>query len=313
MSMFKTIFCELPAMFPRAQTACSLMCWWGDVTRLIKAGMAPPSTTAAVWSEVPEAMLVRAQEASNWMGGQSISPRKATNLGMRPVLIIWLMGGCLSRDSSFLQSDHSTSESSMAVTGHFECVLKRKVYIALGWIVTLQPVWPGAATQHYHCSLLWESLQRSTVGQPAKCHTGGQHELNDINSIKDPHSCILFITTHSCRCPVQMFMTVLPLNNVLFIKHQIEPWSKYIYFYRFKGLPDSFGFFPEGEKSHLPEMQTHFFFWRSDHPSSPCGARRSPPLSCGEAPAFIRSESKSHICNCSSWINNTDATPNASS
>lgn len=57
-----------------------------------------------------------------------------------------------------------------------------------------------------------------------------------------------------------MFMTVLPLNNVLFIKHQIEPWSKYIYFYRFKGLPDSFGFFPEGEKSHLPEMQTHFFF-----------------------------------------------------
>lgn len=84
--------------------ACSLMCWWGDVTRLIKAGMAPPDTTAAVCSDVPEAMLVRAQDASNWIGGQSTYPRKETNLGMRPALISWSMGGCLSRDSNFLYS-----------------------------------------------------------------------------------------------------------------------------------------------------------------------------------------------------------------
>lgn len=80
------------------------MCWWGDVTRLIKAGMAPPDTTAAVCSDVPEAMLVRAQDASNWIGGQSTYPRKETNLGMRPALISWSMGGCLSRDSNFLYS-----------------------------------------------------------------------------------------------------------------------------------------------------------------------------------------------------------------
>lgn len=91
-----------PAMLPRAQTACSLMWGCGDVTRPIKAGMAPPSTTAVVWSVVPEAMLVRAQAASNWMGGHSTRPRKLTNLEMRPALMMLSMGGCLSLDSSFL-------------------------------------------------------------------------------------------------------------------------------------------------------------------------------------------------------------------
>ena len=65
----------VPAMFPRAQMACSLMWEWGEATRLMKAGTAPPSTTAAVCSELPDAMLVSAQAASNWMGGQSSSAK----------------------------------------------------------------------------------------------------------------------------------------------------------------------------------------------------------------------------------------------
>lgn len=89
-------------MLPRAQMACSLMCGWGDVTRLMKAGMAPPSTTAVVWSVVPEAMLVRAQAASNWMGGHSDNARKLTNLGMRLAAMMLSIGGCFSLERSLL-------------------------------------------------------------------------------------------------------------------------------------------------------------------------------------------------------------------
>lgn len=89
-------------MLPSAQMACSLMCGCGDDTRLMKAGMAPPSTTAVVWSVVPEAMLVSAQAASNWMGGHWGRARKPTNLWMRPALMMLSMGGCFSRESSFL-------------------------------------------------------------------------------------------------------------------------------------------------------------------------------------------------------------------
>lgn len=70
-------------MLPRAQMACSLMCGCGDATRLMNAGMAPPSTTAEVCAEVHEAMLFRVQAASNWMGGNSDRARKLTNLGIR--------------------------------------------------------------------------------------------------------------------------------------------------------------------------------------------------------------------------------------
>lgn len=56
---------KVPAMLPRAQIACSLMCRCGVLTRLMRPGMAPPFTTAEVWSELPAAMLVRAQAASN--------------------------------------------------------------------------------------------------------------------------------------------------------------------------------------------------------------------------------------------------------
>lgn len=92
----------IPAIFPRAQTACSLMWGCGDITRLMKAEMAPPFTTAVVWSELPEAMLVRAQAASNCMGGHSVRPRKLTKFEMSPAPMMRSMGGCLSLDSSFL-------------------------------------------------------------------------------------------------------------------------------------------------------------------------------------------------------------------
>lgn len=68
----------------------------------MKAGMAPASTTVLVWSEVPEAMFVRAQAASNWMGGHSENERKLTNVVISPASTIELMGGCFSLDSNFL-------------------------------------------------------------------------------------------------------------------------------------------------------------------------------------------------------------------
>lgn len=70
--------------------------------RLMKAGMAPTSTTALVWSEVPEAMLVRAQAASNWMGGQSDHERNLTKVVISPASTIESIGGCFSLDSNFL-------------------------------------------------------------------------------------------------------------------------------------------------------------------------------------------------------------------
>ena len=65
--------------------------------------MAPASTTAVVCNELPDAMLVRAQAASNWMGGHSERARKLTNLGMRPAVTMLSIGGCFSLDRSFLQ------------------------------------------------------------------------------------------------------------------------------------------------------------------------------------------------------------------
>ena len=93
----------VPAILPRAQMACSLMCCRGDVTSLMKAGMAPPSTTAPVWFEVPEAMLVKAQAASNCIGGHSNRARKLTRLGIRPAAIMLSVGGCFSLERSFLE------------------------------------------------------------------------------------------------------------------------------------------------------------------------------------------------------------------
>ena len=58
-----------PAMFPRAQTACSatLACW--DDSSFTNGPTALAFTTARVCSEVPDATFVMAQVASNWSSG----------------------------------------------------------------------------------------------------------------------------------------------------------------------------------------------------------------------------------------------------
>lgn len=58
-------FGESPATFPSAQTACSRTSSLGEVRRWIKLGIAPLWTITLVFSDVPEAMLVSAQAASN--------------------------------------------------------------------------------------------------------------------------------------------------------------------------------------------------------------------------------------------------------
>ncbi|MPC16790.1 hypothetical protein E2C01_009626 [Portunus trituberculatus] len=56
---------ESPAMFPRAHTACSWTSSKSELSSWIKIGTAPASITIRVCVLVPEAMLVRAQAASN--------------------------------------------------------------------------------------------------------------------------------------------------------------------------------------------------------------------------------------------------------
>ena len=58
-----------PAMLPRAQTACSATTGWGEPSRAMNPATAPALTTALVCSDVPEAMLVRAQADSNCKSG----------------------------------------------------------------------------------------------------------------------------------------------------------------------------------------------------------------------------------------------------
>lgn len=77
---------------------------------------------------------------------------------------------------------------------------------------------------------------------------------------------------------------------------------------RFKCLHDSFEIVLEVEKWPLPEVQPRFSFWTFGHLSSPCGALRWPPLSCGEAPKNHKRKKKSrtkpHDCNHNAWIIN---------
>lgn len=55
-------------MLPNAHTACSATLEWGEDKRYIKIGMAPASTTLLVCADDPEAILVKAQQDSNWRG-----------------------------------------------------------------------------------------------------------------------------------------------------------------------------------------------------------------------------------------------------
>lgn len=56
-------------MLPRAHTACSHTLWWGESNNLMKGGTAPALTTTLVWSLVPDAIFVKAQDASNCKSG----------------------------------------------------------------------------------------------------------------------------------------------------------------------------------------------------------------------------------------------------
>lgn len=58
-----------PAMLPKAQTACSATFLRDDESNLIRGVRAPHSITCLVCLVFPEAILVRAQAASNWISG----------------------------------------------------------------------------------------------------------------------------------------------------------------------------------------------------------------------------------------------------
>ena len=60
-----------PVMLPRAHTACSQTYCIGHESSSMKSGTAPHCTTTRVCSDVPLAMFVSAQAASNWMFGLS--------------------------------------------------------------------------------------------------------------------------------------------------------------------------------------------------------------------------------------------------
>ena len=66
---------------------CSQTLWSGLLSSFTKNGTAPALTTALVWSEVPLAMLVRAQADSNWSMALSVWPRNSTSLNLVEVTL----------------------------------------------------------------------------------------------------------------------------------------------------------------------------------------------------------------------------------
>ena len=58
-----------PIIFPRAQTACSQTLLCDELSNFKNLGTALAWTTAFVCSDVPDAILVRAHAASNWILG----------------------------------------------------------------------------------------------------------------------------------------------------------------------------------------------------------------------------------------------------
>ena len=73
-----------PAILPKAQTACSTTSGTPQLRRRTKDGTAPCSTTARVWLEWPEAILVKAQAASNCNFRFVSRERKLTKRGRTP-------------------------------------------------------------------------------------------------------------------------------------------------------------------------------------------------------------------------------------
>ena len=94
---------------PRAQTACSQTFCCGDFSKLRNKGTALASTTAWVCCEVPEAILVKAQAASNCKEGLSLASRHLTRTGKIPELIRASIGGFRSEDNNFLAAWTATN------------------------------------------------------------------------------------------------------------------------------------------------------------------------------------------------------------
>ena len=74
---------------PFISETCSQTLWSGLLSSFTKNGTAPALTTALVWSEVPLAMLVRAQADSNWSMALSVWPRNSTSLNLVEVILAW--------------------------------------------------------------------------------------------------------------------------------------------------------------------------------------------------------------------------------
>ena len=73
-----------PAILPKAQTACSTTSGTPQLRRRTNDGTAPCSTTARVWLEWPEAILVKAQAASNRSFRFVSRERRLTKRGRTP-------------------------------------------------------------------------------------------------------------------------------------------------------------------------------------------------------------------------------------
>lgn len=89
-----------PIIFPNAHTACSHTFWCGECNNFKNSGIAPADTTLFVCSEVPDAILVSAQAASNCNDGFVSSSKQFTSIGRMPLLIRGSMGGLRSADKS---------------------------------------------------------------------------------------------------------------------------------------------------------------------------------------------------------------------
>lgn len=125
--------------------------------------MAPASTTARVCSEVPEAMLVRAQAASNCRQGWSDDFRNSTSLGMSPTSTISFRGGFLSRDSNFLCSEKETKQNKKQkiteAQSHCYFPLKLKSSDSDLLLSTTELYClPLITVRRVYCMLIWEEL-----------------------------------------------------------------------------------------------------------------------------------------------------------
>lgn len=93
---------QSPAIFPRAQSACSAISLWGDLNNWTNKGIPPLSIIVWVWWEVPDAILVKAQAASSYRWTCSYYLINSMNLGTILLSMTYWIGGPSSTDKIFL-------------------------------------------------------------------------------------------------------------------------------------------------------------------------------------------------------------------